>query len=245
MQRRWADKGKAIRRHLPLALVGLLVLIVIGVAAFKLTAPSQTAPSHAIQPSALTLQQSEVGQGYRLMVDGSAGPTQRALIPPAYQKQFEGGNLKYYVSANVFEKSSLAEINTWASAHGVPVTSPPTIVGPYVNDHHGVFTITSQSLLYADEKSAIADFHCCTYVDRQASFANYHELAVHIGDEATAFGGVLDSPAHDPQYEVQLYAIRWRHGNVVCSVSITGSHDIGFQDVVRLAQMQDSNVTNG
>lgn len=235
MLRRWTHAG-----WLVVALAALVTIVWVVV-----SANGPVAPSPALQPSALTLQQGEVGSGYRLMVNGPTGPTQRALKPPPYQNQFEGGSLKYYVSTNVLEPASLDEIDTWASAHGVPVTSPPTIVGPYVVDHHGVFAITSVALVYADVQSAIADFHCCTYLDREASFANYQVLTVHIGDEATAFGGITQTPAHDPQYEVQIYAIRWRHGSVVFNMSILGSHDISLQDALRLAQIQDGNVTQG
>jgi hypothetical protein len=217
-----------------------VLIVVLVLAAFKLTSSPQE-----MQPTALTLQQGDVGQDFRLMVNAQSGPTQKALIAPSYQKQFIGGNLKYYMNVNVFEQSSLDEINNWAKAHSVPVTYPPTIEGSYVVDHHGIFAITSQVLLYADEKSAIADFHCCTYVGRQDSFSGYRDISVQIGNEATAFGGILDSPAHAPAYEPQLYAVRWRHGSVVCFVSVLGSHDIVFQDVFRLAQMEDNNITSG
>lgn len=231
--------GNTQHRLLPLPVVGLLIVIVVFAASKALASPQE------IQPTALTLQQSDVGQGYRLMVNVPARPTQKGLYPLPYQKQFVGGNMKYYVSVNVFTPTSLNEINSWATSHQVPVTNPPTIVGPYVIDHHGVFTVTSRVLLYSDVNSAIAEFHCCTYANNLANFSNYREISVHIGDEATASGGILDTPAHDPKYEMQLYAIRWRHGSVVCFVSVAGSHDVVFQDVLRLAQLQDSNITNG
>lgn len=224
MHRRNARSRKARRPAglgVLLAFVGMLLLILAFTLLRSISSP------HQLSSATLTLQVGEVS-GYRLLVNTVAGPTQRTPHPLPYQQQFLNGNLRYYMADTVLTQKSLSEIESWAKLHNVPVTNPPTIVGPYVLDHSGVFAITSEGLLYADTKSAIADFHCCTYVDRQASFAQYHEIPVHLGDEATAFGGILDSPAHDPHYEVQLYAIRWRQGTVVSVVSIIGAHDVVF-----------------
>lgn len=198
---------------------------------------------HDIQVTELTLQQQNVGSNFTLLVDTEAGPSQKTLFPLPYQKQFVNGSLKYYMSTSALNSEGVQEIDSWADAHKIPVTNPPTILGSFVQDHHGIFAITSQSILYSDSKSAAADFNCCTYLNRQDSFANYQDIPVTIGNEATAFGGILDSSVHDPQYEVQLYEIRWLQGSTVSIVSIIGAHDIVFSEVLKFAQQQASLIT--
>jgi len=236
-------KNIPARKAKPTSFAAIFTFVAVLMLIIAFTALRSVSSPHQVSSATLTLQVGEVS-GYRLLVNTVAGPTQRTPYSLPYQKQFLDGNLRYYMSDAILTKSSLSEIESWAKLHHVPITNPPTIVGPYVLDHSGVFAITSESLLYADAKSASADFHCCTYVDRQASFAHYQEIPAHLGDEATAFGGILDSPAHDPHYEVQLYAIRWRQGSVVSMVSIIGAHDVVFQDVLRLAKIQASNITH-
>ncbi|MBF6591669.1 MAG: hypothetical protein IVW57_14245, partial [Ktedonobacterales bacterium] len=136
-----------------------------------------------------------------------------------------------------------AEIDNWQLANGYQPTHPPTIFGPFVADHTGAFEITSAEQSYHTTDSAKADYHCCTF-NIADNFAGFRTLPIQLGDEATAWTGIRNSPT-DPgeDYEELTFNISWRHGPVISTVWLFGAHNITFDQAVAFARLVDQRIT--
>lgn len=217
----------------------ILVAAVIGIA----TRPAP-APTYAIDPSQLALTAADVGSDFALLTDsGGLPPAQRTVRPLQYQQQYLRGRQRSFMAQSALSAAGMAEIGDWERQHGFEPTDPPTILGPFVTDHSGIFEIDSAVRSYRTVDAARQEYHCCNY-NRESIFHNYQTLSVRLGDEADAFAGVLiELSGVDDAYLTQEYSIEWRHGPIDSSVSIRGAHDITLDQVYRLAQIVDQRIT--
>jgi hypothetical protein len=209
----------------------------------RLHAPPE--PVYSIDPRPLALTLTDVGSQFALLGDSGLGPTQRTAAPLPYQQLFVGGTLHFFMSKTVLSPQGTKEIADWERANtNFKPTDPPTILGSFVADHTGIFEINDAEQSYHTTASARQDFHCCHYA-RENNFDDYHTIPVQLGDEADAFTGYLiDAQNVADDYLQREYAIHWRHGPIVSSISILGAHDITFAQVLQLAQIVDQRIAH-
>lgn len=199
-------------------------------------------PRYSIDPASLSLTAADVGPQFDIVHDSPAGPTQRAISPPPYQSDFVGGHLRVFMTQAALTDLGAAQIADWERAHGFTPTDPPTILGPFVADHSGIFEIDDVQRSYQTADAAHLDYACCTY-NREEIFHQYHTIPVQLGAEADAFTGLNEiANAGDADLELQ-FTIHWRHGPIVSVVSIAGSHDITFDQALHLALIDDQRIT--
>lgn len=238
-----ATNGKGKRRWLGIALgVTASVLIAVVIAAVVHQMLPEGAPTYALDADRLALAPADMGSQFTLVGDANAGPTQMTLRPLPYQQQLFEGRLHYFVVSSALSSEGQAEIASWQQPRGFTPTNPPTIFGPFVDEHTGIFEITSVELSYRTADAAHQDYRCCTF-DFADNYAGYHTIPIQLGDEANAWGGIRDSPTNPPEeYEEQVFYIRWRHGPIVSTLWIEGAHDITFDQAVELAHVVDQRI---
>jgi hypothetical protein len=237
--------------------VGISVLLAVGIAglAHVLIPPSGSAPhgtttepSYRIDPASLALTKTDVDASFPLVNEGPLGPSQLSAFPLPYQRQFTGGWARNFMVQAALVPPGRTEIETYEQAHGYLPTDPPTIFGPFVADHQGLFEVSDFELTYRVASAAHPDYLCCdggSTVNYTANYDNWRTYPIQLGDKANAWGGIRRSPTHPPQdYEEQTFRIRWRHGPVVSTIFIHGAHDLTLDPAIHLAQIVDTRIAS-
>jgi hypothetical protein len=230
--------------------VAISALVAIGIAVLVHVVLFPPEPKYSIDASSVALTASDVGSGLTLVSDGDAGPSQRPREPLPYQQQFHSGTDRYFMTQSALVAPGKTEIETYQQAHGFPPTIVPTIFGPFVADHQGLFEVDDQELSYHTASSAHPDYMCCdnggTDISNfTANYDNWRTYPVHLGDEGNAGGGIRHSFTNPPQeYEEQVFRIRWRHGPIVSTLFLRGAHDLTFDAGMRLAQIVDARISS-
>lgn len=214
-----------------------------GLATAPIASPTSTVTRYALDPTALLLTAADVDPDFSIVIDEALGPTQRTAYPLPYQKELVGGRLRDIMITAALSPQSRAEIGNWQQARGFTPTNPPSIFGPFVAEHRGIFEMYDAVLSYQTTDAARQDYHCCTYPNLDENYADYTTLPAQLGEEADAWSGIRISPTNPPaEYEEQVYHIHWRRGPVVMTLWVLGSHDITFSDALRWANLIDQRI---
>jgi hypothetical protein len=236
--------------------VAVAVLVAVGIAGLVHVlwppASTATAPTYSIDPTSVSLTTSDVGPTFRLVNDGALGPTQRTAPghPLPYQEQFMGGWARNYMVETALVPPGSTELDTYEQAHGFPPTNPPTIFGPFVADHQGLFEVSDLEVSYHVASAAHLDFlvsypSSSEIANYKANYDNWQTYPIQLGDEADAWGGIRDSPTGPPHaFEEQVFVVRWRHGPVVSTIFLRGAHDLTLDTALHFAHIVDARIAS-
>ncbi|HEX6122180.1 MAG TPA: hypothetical protein VFY89_03415, partial [Ktedonobacterales bacterium] len=148
-------------------------------------------PRYSVNPLSVLLTSGDVGSRYTLMGTGAVAPAQQTGNPLPYQQQYIGGLARLYIANSVLSTAGQQEIDSWEQQYGFNPTTPPTIMGPFVADHGGIFSINNVERSFQTTDAAWHEYHCCHYVGRDQSFDDYHSFEVQgLGDEANGWTGI-------------------------------------------------------
>jgi hypothetical protein len=244
-----ASPKRRLRQILPG--VALSVLVAFGLT--LLIHNLLTAPQYHIDAEELLLTSADVGPLFTQAGEGSVGPTQSTVSPLPYQQQMIAGRLREFMANSVLSPQGRQQIGDWESKYGFQPTSPPTIMGPFVAEHNGIFDVISVVRSFQTVDAAGQEYHCCHYVDRDLNFDDYHTVPVHLGDESDGWTGISKSLTivgsnapkmpTDPAYQERGYDIHWRHGPIVTTVAVWGAHDVTLAEAMHIAEKVDAHIT--
>ncbi len=233
-------------------LLGISLSVVVAAAIALLLRAGLAGPSYTIDPASVALTSDDVGSQFSVVSTGPVPPAQHTIEPLPYQREYVGGQVRTFVSASVLSPEGTREINEWSQRYGGPVTSPPTVMGPFVADHKGVFEIFDVERSFKTADAARQEYHCCQYVGRDQSFSDSQTLAIRLGDEADGWTGInkpLTGPTISPSmptdaaYQERGYSLHWRRGPIVSTLAVWGSHDITLGDALALGRIIDRRIT--
>jgi hypothetical protein len=174
---------------------GISVLVAIAIASFVhilWSSPSTAvAPGYSIDPAYVALTAADVGPTFPLVNEGPLGPSQHTPpgFPLPYQQQFVGGWDRNFIVQNALVPPGGTEIETYEQAHGFSPTNPPTIFGPFVADHHGLFEVTDTEISYHTASAAHPDY-LVSYptgdetTAYETNYVNWRMYPIQLGEEA-------------------------------------------------------------
>lgn len=208
--------------------------------------------AYSIDPALVTLTTADAGPQFPLVTQGGIGPTQRSYKPLPYQQQYVGGWVRYFMLESALKPPGRTEIDTYSKSLGIEPSDPPTIFGPFVTEHSGLFEIidTEQSYHYAS--AAHIDYLCCddgSTENYTRNYDNWQTYPIHIGDETFAWGGIRRTQTArqgfvDQEYSEQSFTIRWRRGPVVSTLFIRGAHDLTLDTGISFARLIDQRIVS-
>lgn len=230
--------------------IAVVLAVIIALVAHAILNPPES--RYTIDPQQVALSLADVGAQQYSVVDTSDYPPTPWLLSHAGSGPFEpfegqyykGWRVDFYVTS-VLTPQAEAEIGQWQAARGFQPTDPPTIFGPYVAEHTGIFEIVDAEQSYHTASAAHDDFVCCTAgkaSDYAANYDGWHALSIQVGDETYAWSGIRDTPANCDDYEELVYFIHWRHGSVDSTIWIFGAHDVTSGQMLTLARLVDSRI---
>lgn len=236
------QRGKPAWHQVALGIAAsALVALVITVIVRQAWPPGEA--TYALDPQALQLDPPDIGLDFTQIVDAPLGPSQQSLHPFGYQLDYLSGSLRVFMVNSALNESGRAEIANWEQPRGFTPTNPPTIMGPFVSDHSGIFEVDSQVRSYKSVSSAHQDYQCCTY-NWSANYTDWHAVSLQMGDEGDSGGGTRNMPTNPPRDdEEQAYILHWRHGPIVARLYVFGAHDITFAQCLRLATVLDQHIS--
>jgi hypothetical protein len=235
--------------------VGLAVLVALTIAVLVhvLSAPSGTAPepTYAIDPKSLMLTTADIGASFSLVVQGSLGPSQHTApgYPVPYQRYFLGGWGNYCMSDIALDPPGRTELDHYSQQLGIPPSDPPTVFGPFVAEHQGLFDVSDDELSYQLASAAHPDYLIShpgpdANGNYLANYDHWQTYPIQLGDEADAWGGIQDTPAKRDDYEEQVFRVRWRHGPIVSTIFVRGAHDLTLDTALHLAHIVDARIAS-
>jgi hypothetical protein len=250
--------AKRSRKHPPRIVVGvgISVLVALGIAGLVHILDARpgavTESTYAIDPTSLALTTADIGSSFPLVTEGPIGPTQHAsaIYPVPYQQYFLGGWVRVFMVQSSLVPPGRTELETYERAHGFAPTDPPTIFGPFVADHQGLFEVSDAELSYQVASAAHSDYLISrpgkdTIGNYRFNYDNWQTYPIQLGDEADAWGGIRRSPTNPPQaYEEQTFRVRWRHGPIVSTLFTHGAHDLTLDTALRLAHIVDARIAS-
>lgn len=249
------SRGKSSRVLLKVGL-SLLVAVAIAGLVHVLVPPSGAAqqsapmePTYSIDPAAVALTTTDVGTTFSLVNEGGLGPSQRSAPghPAPYQQQFFGGWARNYMIQSALVPPGRTELTNYAVQIGIYPSDPPTIMGPFVIEHHGLFEVSDFEESYHQAGAAHPDYLCCdagSTANYTANYDNWRPYPIHLGDEANAWGGIRRTPANRDDYEEQTFRIRWRHGPIVSTIFTRGAHDLTLDSALGFAHIVDARIAS-
>jgi hypothetical protein len=242
------------RKRLPkVALgVGIAVLVAVGIAgATHVLSSTSTEPAYSIDPASVALTTADVGPNFPLVNEGALGPSQHTApgFPLPYQQYFLGGWARNFMIESALVPPGRTEIDRYSEQLGIQPSDPPTIIGPFVTDHAGLFEVSDFEISYHLASAAHLDYLVShpgpeANSNYTANYDKWRTYPIQLGDEADAWGGIRDTPAKRDNYEEQTFRVRWRRGPVVSTVFIRGAHDLTLDSALHFAHIVDARIVS-
>lgn len=208
--------------------------------------------AYSIDPARVALTTADAGPHFPLVTQGGIGPTQPSFRPLPYQQQYVSGWLRYFMIESALKPPGRTEIDNYSTSLGLTPSDPPTIFGPFVAEHSGLFEITDTEQSYHFASAAHIDYLCCdggSTDNYTRNYVNWQTYPIHIGDETFAWGGIQRMPPDRQGVEYQDYweqsfTIRWRRGPVVSTLFIRGAHDLTLDPGISFARLIDQRIAS-